>query len=673
MDRSVVAVIDSPQSKAFRYRPLPTSYVGDVPGRAAGFMTDPEWLDMQTLAFPAVWQEAIRGRWADKHGTTEQARREANLIVCKTVRELADATRAGLRLDSNDEQIRARARAFARHYARGIATAGACPQVLVAAGGREPSTWAASGEPLTAEAWALAELDRNGMWEFWPGWVRGKPGRVNMKKTLASNLARVSCEVFWRRVLRKMFAKTIEACSIGLGLVSKARNCYVSDLSVKRRGQQVARNAASLERTELENEFGQRMKLSDLAARSTANKTVRRAELMTRISGFDVVAQDVGHAASFITVTCPSSMHKWTDTKTRGVIENKKYDGTTPAEAQAYLSKQWGRCRAWLGRRGIELYGFRVAEPHHDGCPHWHFLLFHPADVDTRRAITKGFLRYFLANKDPRERGAAKVRVKFERIDRSRGSAAAYLAKYISKNIDGYGVEKDLLGAPALESSRRVDTWAGTWCIRQFQQLGGAPVGVWRELRRINTEELPADLLPRELTESLEAVNIKDEEPEAKWATGWAAYVRAQGGPCVKRLARRINLLKRPNGEINRYTEARPDDVVGVTCQGRNWHKPAHMVAMEYPGSAFKAPLVPRPAVAEIESERATWRVVGEGEALPLGEAARPWTRVNNCTQTLIDTPQGARSVALVQRSKLGRWRPRTPVGGDEQLPERYE
>ncbi|AOS79228.1 hypothetical protein Q5W_09755 [Hydrogenophaga sp. PBC] len=607
------------------------------PGRALGWLTDAEWVARQVASLPAVWQDTIRRKWSGSWSMLEGMRQRANLGVLRTVAELGDSQRAGLSPDANDETIRSRARVLARHFASGIS--GALRE------------WADWGR-LRALEWALDNMGRMGMPDLWPG--------LAPRVTPEGALIRVQTETWWRRTLRKLFARTVERCSIGLGLVNKDRQCYVSDLSVARRRQQVAANAQAMERTELENDLGQRMNLAEIAAKGVGNKAVRRAELMTRISGFDVIAQDLGHAATFITVTCPSYMHKWTDKggRGRGVVPNPRYDGeTTPDKAQAHLSGQWAKCRAWLARRGVELYGFRVAEPHHDGCPHWHFLLFHVADKLAE--VVEGFTEYFLNQVAPGEPGAQAHRVKVEPIDRSKGSAASYLAKYISKNIDGYGVSEDLFGSPAVESSRRVDAWAATWRIRQFQQLGGPPVTVWRELRRINTEELPADLLPRELSDALSAVNLRDTEPDQKWAQGWAAYTRAQGGPCVSRVHLRIKLLRQESGEINRFQEVRPPDVIGVQCAGRNWHKPAHMVAM----LGERAPLVPRPAAALLESERCAWFVVGAGVSLPRGEAVRPWTRVNNCTHLTADTGQGVRDQVHFQRGKLGRFRPRaTPA-----------
>lgn len=332
--------------------------------------------------------------------------------------------------------------------------------------------------------------------------------------TLTGAIERFRCPLWWRRNVRKIAARNVEAAAIKLGMVSRKAGLYASDEALKRRTGQRRRNAAILKNTVAVNDAGQEYSLAELSALGTSNPEIRRMELMTRIAGFDEIAFQHGHAGEFLTITAPSKYHA-RDHKTGE--ENKKYNGATPTETQRYLGKVWARIRAKLKRDGLGFYGFRVAEPHHDGTPHWHMIIF--CEVENVAAILATFKHYAL-EEDGGEFGARKYRFNSKRIDRSKGSAVGYIAKYISKNIDGNQVGEDYeaedASSDATKTARRVDAWAATWGIRQFQQVGGQSVTVWRELRRAKSEDIAHEKLKTIV--------------EAADAGKWKQYTELTGG-----------------------------------------------------------------------------------------------------------------------------------------------
>lgn len=368
-----------------------------------------------------------------------------------------------------------------------------------------------------------------------------KPPTPSRMVSLQGAIARLSDERWWRRVLRQTCGRKVESFAIEIGQVHRGAGIYASDEAVARRRTQKARNRALLEATTAVNELDQEYTLQQLAELSVSNPHVRRSELMARIVGFESIALQMGHDAVFITLTCPSRMHAW---RSDG-HKNSTYDGTTPRKAQKYLNKQWAKARSALQRRGICPYGFRIVEPHHDGTPHWHLLLFiEPGHCEPLIAV----IRRYALQVDGDEPGAELHRVKVENIDPAKGSAAGYVVKYISKNIDGHGLDHDFNGHDPVKRVERIEAWASTWGIRQFQQIGGPPVTVYRELRRVHTE----------------TGGVLEEARRAADAGDWASYTLAMGGPQTSRKTHPIRLAKMYNDKPGRYGDPLGWQVYGV-------------------------------------------------------------------------------------------------------------
>jgi hypothetical protein len=306
----------------------------------------------------------------------------------------------------------------------------------------------------------------------------------NKKKTMSGAINRMCSEEWWRRKLRRLVSIRIENSARELGLVSRRRGLFVSDETMKRRGQQRRRNRRILEQTIATNETGDSYTLQELSDKTVSNPEHRRGELMTRSSGMEAYAEEQGHVVLFLTLTTPSRFHARHSGS--GKL-NEKFDGSSPADGQEHLSTVWKRCRAKMQRNKILFYGFRVAEPHHDGTPHWHVMLY-CKQKDTK--LIREICRFYTLQESPDEDGAQKVRYTCKQLDMANGRATSYLAKYIAKNIDGHklgghdeSTGESLEGATA---AQRVDAWAACWRIRQFQTFGNPTVTAWRELRLLS-------------------------------------------------------------------------------------------------------------------------------------------------------------------------------------------
>jgi hypothetical protein len=277
---------------------------------------------------------------------------------------------------------------------------------------------------------------------------------------------------------------------IGLGFVQAKNTPYISKEGLAWSNTKQAQQLEYLEQFELANDFGDVVEMRDMWESSSSHPEKRRTELMVRLRGMNTVAKDNNWQCDFVTLTAPSKYHGC----------SRKWNGASPKDAQAYLCRIWALIRTAMQDAEIERFGVRVTEPHHDGTPHWHLLIF-----GTRKNLraARKIIKHYAYLEDGDEKGADENRCDFKRMNPAKGDAVGYIAKYISKNINAKHIEnEDDLElneqgetAPLSDSVKRVQAWARVWRIRQFQFFGAPSVTVWRELRRYK-EEVPKEVQP---------------------------------------------------------------------------------------------------------------------------------------------------------------------------------
>lgn len=421
---------------------------------------------------------------------------------------------------------------------------------------------------------------------------------------------------YWHRNLKKYAARWREHLHIAFGDVKRGAAPYCSKHHVDEWDARRKRSRAIMARLELEDQdTKERISLIEQIDKSISNPALRRVELMTRIGGFEKVATESGYAGQFFTLTAPSKYHAYTVFGHR----NAKWNGASPSATQRYLNRVWQKIRAELARREIPVFGLRVAESHHDGTPHWHGLLF---SLPEHSAELLEVMEDYATREDAEElqgKHGNQPRFDMKPIDHEIGSATGYVVKYISKNIDGYALDgetDDESGRPLKETSKHATAWASCWGIRQFQFLGGAPVSVWRELRRFRNQE-QADKINPLFAELHRAADAGD----------WQQYTQLQGGALVARRDLPLRIWYQQKDEPNDYGEYL---------------------------DLIKGLMMPAVHIPPIETRLHTYRIVRKkpealddsGQAVDFdfdlrGAPAPSRTRVNNCTEVKKHTNSG--------------------------------
>ena len=412
-------------------------------------------------------------------------------------------------------------------------------------------------------------------------------------------IARLVDAKWWERKIEQAYRQFCEHCQIVRGRVRKGVSIYLSDAALfDFRARKIASARALALLVARNEETGEEINMLDIAKGSVANPAVRRHELMVRMRGFEDIAQENGLIGGFFTLTAPSKYHAYTVAKNGRSFENKHYQGFNPKQTQQYLSAIWAKARAKLKRLDVQLVGFRVCEPHHDGTPHWHALFFFKPEYEQ-------IIRYVLADYFTQESRdelqvddaefrlwgkvfveqaqqdelfddseaqetaaliediAARISARFDykKIDPEKGSATGYIAKYIAKNIDGYKMEDNYEDpdTAADKAAEAVCGWSSLWRIRQFQQIGGPSVSVWRELRRLEQDKQvkEAKAIAKEKGEKYvqqirsfyELQKQEDSIEVARIAAdsgNWGMYIEAMGGIFCARADFPIRMVYKP-------------------------------------------------------------------------------------------------------------------------------
>lgn len=420
---------------------------------------------------------------------------------------------------------------------------------------------------------------------------------------IPGSLARMLCADWWYRKLWQMRCQWREEQLRAVCLVNKKASPYVSYEAVIHKREQRRKSLEFFQSHELVNADGDTLDMEDVVNASSSNPAHRRNEMMACVKGLELIAEMRGDCAVFYTITCPSRFHA---TLNNG-RPNPKWTSETVRQSSDYLVDTFAAFRKAMHKAGLRWYGVRVAEPHHDGTVHWHLLCF--MRKKDRRTLT-ALLRKFAIREDRDELGNnTGPRFKSELINPRKGTPTSYIAKYISKNIDGRGLAKEIskeTGKSLRDSAEHVSAWASLHRVQQFRFFGIPGRQAYRELRLLAGQAARVQGDKKAGTPVLENARL-DAVLAAADAGCFATYIMKQGGVLVPRKHHLIRTAYELNDEPGTYGDH------GIRIYG------------------IWSPIVEGRICTHAMKWKMVRKAVDVQEATADQGDCAPWTRGNNC------------------------------------------
>lgn len=175
-----------------------------------------------------------------------------------------------------------------------------------------------------------------------------------------------------------------------------------------------------------------------------------------RVNALTSYARENGLKPVFMTITLPSEYHP-KKMKRGKLVNNPKYNGADPKVASKALTDRFAKIRQDRSLKDLpkdQRVYFRVTEPHKDGTPHLHVLMFVPSDRVEK--LASAFDRLYRSEKH--EKMANDIQLVETNIENS----TAYIMKYINKVLPLSKKEKITLSDSFLNS------WYSKYRIARF-------------------------------------------------------------------------------------------------------------------------------------------------------------------------------------------------------------